>query len=67
MSGSGRATEFMRAWGEGHGKPHNPGCQAWGADPCDRCITEATPDPWEALVYAAVTAWPAMFERDATP
>ncbi len=61
MSASGRATEFMRAWGDGHAKPHDRGCKDWGADPCDRCTYEEFPDPWDALVWAARIAWPRDF------
>ncbi|HET6917330.1 MAG TPA: hypothetical protein VFH56_14650 [Acidimicrobiales bacterium] len=57
MSRSGRASDFMRAWGNGHNKPHNPGHRDWGADDCDACTAEAF-DPWEALVHAAqIMGW----------
>lgn len=57
MSASGRAAEFMRAWGEGHNKPHNPDHKAWGADDCDACTAEQY-DPYQALVFAAdIMGW----------
>jgi hypothetical protein len=57
MSASGRASEFMRAWGDGHGKPHDPTCGQWWADECDACTAEAF-DPWDALVHAAeIMGW----------
>jgi hypothetical protein len=65
MSSSGRATEFMRAWGDGHGKPHTD--HAWGGDDCDACTVAAFPDPWDALVYAAGIAWPSMFDLTRVP
>lgn len=45
----------MRAWGEGHNKPHIPGHKTWGADYCDACVTESF-TPWEAFVRAAEIA-----------
>lgn len=58
MSRSARAAEFLRAWGDGHAEPHHPGCQQWGADPCDRCVFETFPDPWDALNHAAqIMGW----------
>lgn len=55
MSASGRATDFMRSWGDGHNKSHDPGHKQWGADECDACTAE-TFGPWEALVHAAEMA-----------
>lgn len=55
MSASGRASDFMRAWGDGHNKPHNPGHATWGADECDACVAE-TYSPYEALVRGATIA-----------
>lgn len=52
MSQSGRATEFMRLWGEGHNRRHIAGHQRWGADECAPCVAELY-SPWEALVHAA--------------
>lgn len=65
MSRSGRAAEFMRAWGEGHGTPHNADHKTWGADDCDACTAE-TFDPWEAFTHAAeIAGWqPAAQQAD---
>lgn len=67
MSSSGRASEFMHAWGDGHNKPHDPGHKKWGADDCNACVVDAFPDPWDALVYAASIAWPEMFAAAPVP